>query len=150
MCTGKEVQGYLQVAVFRGQASAARALTTSCADRTASILLRAATGKFAPENISFPANLVTDCVANNNGAGVLLPDNRTLVQMQPLYVPEAGKPIIAWWHTGAPQPFPWTMDILGDGNLGAHGGSGLSAFGGSIRQGELLPGAPPINHGAWR
>jgi hypothetical protein len=105
-----------------------------------------ATGPFAPENISFPAQLVTDCVANNNGAGVLLPDDRTLVQMQPLYVPKAGGPIIAWWHTGAPQPFPWHVDILGDGNLGAHGGSGLSSFGGTIRQGELLPGAAPISH----
>ena len=105
-----------------------------------------ATGKFAPETIPIPADLVTDCVANNNGAGVLLPDNRTLVQMQPLYIPKAGGPIIAWFHTGAPQPFPWTMDILGDGNLGAHGGSGLSSFGGDIRLGELLPSSPAISH----
>ena len=93
-----------------------------------------------------PRTLVTDCVANNNGAGVLLPDNRTLVQMQPLYIPKAGGPIIAWYHTGAPQPFPWEIDILGDGALGAHGGSGLSSFGGAVRLGELLPGAPPIAH----
>ena len=105
-----------------------------------------AKGAFAPETIPIPADLVTDCVANNNGAGVLLPDNRTLVQMQPLYIPKAGGPIIAWYHTGAPQPFPWTVDILGDGNLGAHGGSGLSSFGGDIRLGELLPGSPPIAH----
>jgi len=26
------------------------------------------------------------------------------------------------------------------------GGSGLSSFGGAIRLGELLPGAPPIQH----
>ena len=103
-------------------------------------------GKIAPEQVPLPKTLVTDCVANNNGAGVLLPDNRTLVQMQPLYIPEAGGPLIAWYHTGAPQPFPWQVDILGDGALGAHGGSGLSSFGGSIRLGELLPGAPPIRH----
>jgi len=102
--------------------------------------------KRAPENISMPALLATDCVANNNGAGVLLPDNRTLVQMQPLYIPVAGGPIIAWWHTGAPQPFPWTVDILGDGALGAHGGSGLSSFGGTVRLGELLEASPPIAH----
>jgi hypothetical protein len=105
-----------------------------------------AQGKIAPEQVPLPRTLVTDCVANNNGAGVLLPDNRTLVQMQPLYIPKAGGPMIAWYHTGAPQPFPWQIDILGDGALGAHGGSGLSSFGGSIRLGELLPGAPPIRH----
>jgi hypothetical protein len=105
-----------------------------------------ATGKIAPQLLPIPPTLVTDCVANNNGAGLLLPDNRTLVQMQPLYIPKAGGPIIAWYHTGAPQPFPWEIDILGDGALGAHGGSGLSSFGGAVRLGELLPGAPPIAH----
>jgi hypothetical protein len=105
-----------------------------------------AKGKPAPITLPFPADVATDCVANNNGAGVLMPDNVTLVQMQPLYVPKAGGPIIAWYHTGAPQPFPWEMSILGDGALGAHGGSGLSSFGGAVRLGELLPGAPPIAH----
>ncbi len=106
----------------------------------------AAGGRAAPERLPFPADMQTDCVANNNGAGVLLPDNVTLVQMQPLYVAVAGGPIRAWYHTGAPQPFPWTVSILGDGALGAHGGSGLSSFGGAVRLGELLPGAPPIAH----
>lgn len=108
--------------------------------------LCSAKGKVAPEQLPIPPTLVTDCVANNNGAGLLLPDNRTLVQMQPLYIPKAGGPLTAWYHTGAPQPFPWHADILGDGALGAHGGSGLSSFGGSVRLGELLPGAPPIRH----
>jgi len=105
-----------------------------------------ATGKAAPQTLPIPPSLVTDCVANNNGAGLLLPDNRTLVQMQPLYIPKAGGPIVAWYHSGAPQPFPWEIDILGDGALGAHGGSGLSSFGGTVRLGELLPGAAPIAH----
>ena len=103
-------------------------------------------GAFAPESVSMPSAFVTDCVANNNGAGVLLPDQRTLVQMQPLYRGAAGGPITAWYHTGAPQPFPWHLDILDDGALGAHGGSGLSSFGGAIRLGELLPGAALIAH----
>jgi len=106
----------------------------------------AATGPLAPERLPFPADVATDCVANNNGAGLLLPDNETLVQMQPLYVAAAGGPVRAWWHAGAPQPFPWRVSILGDGALGAHGGSGLSSFGGAVRLGELLPGAPPIAH----
>jgi hypothetical protein len=106
-----------------------------------------AKGPFAPETIPIPADFVTDCVANNNAAGVLLPDNITLVQMQPLYRPTGGnEPIIAWYHTGCPQPFPWKMSILEDGNLGSHGGSGLSGLGGSIRSGEMQPNAPPISH----
>ena len=105
-----------------------------------------AKGKPAPITLPFPSAVVTDCVPNNNGAGVLMPDNVTLIQMQPLYVPKAGGPIIAWYHNGAPQPFPWEVSILGDGALGAHGGSGLSSFGGAVRLGELLPGAPPIAH----
>ena len=86
--------------------------------------------------------------SNNNAAAVLLPDRRTLVQMQPLYRCEPGSPILAKWGAdrGCPQTFPNTTDILGDGALGAHGGSGLSSIGGTIRMGELLPGAPPISH----
>ena len=38
------------------------------------------------------------------------------------------------------------MDLQGEGTTGAHGGSGLSAFGGSIRKGELNASAPPILH----
>jgi hypothetical protein len=98
------------------------------------------------QQLPLPHDFVTDCVANNNAAAVLLPDNDTLVQMQPLYRPSAGGPIVAWWHHGAPQPFPWSNSVHGDGALGAHGGSGLSAIGGAIRLGELLPGAPPIAH----
>lgn len=96
-------------------------------------------------SLPFPA-VATDCVPNNNGAALLLPDNRTLVQMQPLYRAETTGNFVAWYHTGAPQPFPWTVDVLGDGNLGAHGGSGLSSFGGTIRTGELLPATGPIRH----
>ena len=35
--------------------------------------------------ILLPTNFITDCVANNNGGGALMPDNRTLIQMQPIY-----------------------------------------------------------------
>jgi hypothetical protein len=96
--------------------------------------------------LPLPHGLVTDCVANNNGAGVLLPDNTTLVQMQPFYRPTPGGAFNAWYHTGAPQPFPWEVSILSDGALGAHGGSGLSSFGGSIRLGELNASTGPIRH----
>ncbi len=53
-----------------------------------------------------------------------MPDNITLVQMQPLYRMAAGTPILALWETGGPDPFPWAISILGGGALGAHGGSG--------------------------
>ena len=38
------------------------------------------------------------------------------------------------------------VDITGDGITGAHGGSGLSAIGGTLRVGELRPGGPPVRH----
>ena len=96
--------------------------------------------------VPLPNTLFTDCLPNNNAAAVLLPDNRTLLQMQPFYRPhtttrtgveDRDRPFMAWYHRGAPQDFPWELDILGGGALGAHGGSGLSALGGSLRLGEL-------------
>ena len=47
------------------------------------------------------------------------------------------------------QPHPLTVDITSSGPetaLGAHGGSGLSAIGGTIRLHEIEPDAPPIAH----
>eukprot|EP00940_MAST-03C_sp_MAST-3C-sp2_P001700 g1700.t1 len=88
--------------------------------------------------------------SNNNAMAVLLEDNVTLVQMQPAYrcgfYPD---PILARWGNitdGGPQRFANITSILGDGIGGAHGGSGLSSVGGTIRLGELLPDAPPIKH----
>eukprot|EP00039_Didymoeca_costata_P015349 m.259415 g.259415 ORF g.259415 m.259415 type:complete len:433 (-) comp16203_c0_seq6:4197-5495(-) len=88
--------------------------------------------------------------SNNNAMALLLPDNETIVQMQPVY--RCGfypTPLLARWgnHTdGGPQRFNNLTNILEDGAHGAHGGSGLSSIGGSIRLGELLPSSPPINH----
>ena len=88
--------------------------------------------------------------ANNNAMAVLLPDNETLLQMQPVY--RCGfypSPLLARWGNktdGGPQRFDNLTSIFGKGTGGAHGGSGLSSIGGSIRLGELLPGSPPINH----
>ena len=110
---------------------------------------------------------------NNNAMGVLLLDNRSLVQMQPAYRCAPGAPLLARFGNstdGCPQAFPNVSDILvcvtrppafataslkdhrdhlswaqGDGALGAHGGSGLSGVGGTIRLGELFSSAP-IGH----
>lgn len=87
--------------------------------------------------------------SNNNAMAILLPDNVTLVQTQPAYRCEPGGPLLGRWGNitdGCPQRFPNVTSILGDGALGAHGGSGLSGIGGTIRLGELQPDAPPIAH----
>ena len=70
----------------------------------------------------------------NMSAAVLKRDGRTLHQSQPFHRCEAGG--YATSHYVFPE-----MDILtGDGIQGAHGGSGLSSLGGTIRLGELVPG----------
>lgn len=104
------------------------------------------------QNISFPADFVTSCTGNNNAGAILLPDGESLLQIQPLYrapatppTLQADMPVVGWWHAGVPQQYPWVINITGDGALGAHGGSGLSSIGGTIRLGEMLrPG--PIQH----
>ena len=72
--------------------------------------------------------------------GVLLPDNVTIVQMQPAYRCNGSGPLLARFGNstdGCPQQFPNVTSILGDGALGSHGGSGLSGVGGTIRLGEV-------------
>lgn len=97
--------------------------------------------------VPLPDSFTTECGGGNNGMALLLPDNRTVLQMQPAFRLAAGTPLLALYHKGAPVPFPpWEGDIEGEGAWGAHGGSGLSAIGGTIRSGELSPGAPPLRH----
>ena len=78
-------------------------------------------------------------VPNNNGnasAVFLQSDGRTLIQMQPFTRCTAGG--AGTTLTGA-SDFP-PVDLYGDGIRGSHGGSGLSAIGGTLRMGELRPG----------
>ena len=86
----------------------------------------------------------------NNAMALLLADNTTLVQMQPAYrCGHYPAPLLARWGNatdGGPQRFDNVTSILAEGTYGAHGGSGLSSIGGTIRLGELLPGSPPIAH----
>lgn len=114
------------------------------------------TGKVV-STIRLPANFTTASdggrsvanQSNNNAMGILLLDNVTIVQMQPAYRCAAGSPLLARFGNktdGCPQQFPNVTSVFGDGALGSHGGSGLSAVGGTIRAGELLPSSPPINH----
>jgi hypothetical protein len=71
---------------------------------------------------------------NKNSAGVfLMSDKRTIVQVQPVARCTAGYP-------GTAMAKFANVDLYGTGITGAHGGSGLSSIGGSIRMGELRPG----------
>ena len=82
------------------------------------------------------------CAGGNMAMGLLLPDNATLLQMQPAFrAPAPGAPLLAQFNKGCPVAFPLNVSILGDDPRGAHGGSGLSSIGGTVRAGELLPGA---------
>lgn len=105
----------------------------------------AITGPLAT-HVPFPADVMTGGQEQNNAMGLLLPDNVTLIQAQPFYRCAEGGPVLAQYQSGCPVPFPWVTSILDDGAWGAHGGSGLSAVGGTVRSGELNATAPPITH----
>jgi chitodextrinase len=83
----------------------------------------------------FPTNYVVPNSLGNNAAVFLMPDNRTLIHTQPITRCVAGGPATALLTFNA-------VDIYGDGRYGSHGGSSLSAIGGSIRLGEFRPGIP--------
>jgi hypothetical protein len=65
-------------------------------------------------------------------AAIMLPDKRTMYQTQPFHRCVAGSYATSHYEYDK-------VDIYGDGRLGAHGGSGLSSLGGTIRKGELVP-----------
>ena len=90
-----------------------------------------------------PANFyLADAQGNstpNNCAAFLMPDGRTIRQLEPCCRLETGNArIVGWLHSE-------DQDIFGDGIKGTHYGSGLSAIGGSIRKGELTS-DEPIKH----
>jgi len=86
-----------------------------------------------------PRNFTVANDGNNYSTAILLPDGNTIVQGQPLCRCEVGGSVTSLYK--APSV---TLD--GDGQLGAHGGSGLSSMGGTLRMGELVPGGQPIRH----
>ena len=73
----------------------------------------------------------------NECAAFLMPDGRTLVQLEPTCRVEPSGPIVGYPRFGE--------DLYGIGIYGTHWGSGLSALGGSVRRGELT-GPGPIRH----
>ncbi|MBQ2704678.1 MAG: hypothetical protein IJF58_03925 [Clostridia bacterium] len=75
----------------------------------------------------------------NNCAAFLMPDGRTIRQLEPCCRLETGNArIVGYLHDE-------DQDIFGEGIKGTHYGSGLSAIGGSIRKGELTS-DEPIKH----
>ncbi len=75
----------------------------------------------------------------NNCAAFLMPDGRTIRQLEPCCRLETGNArIVGYLHDE-------DQDIYGEGIKGTHYGSGLSAIGGSIRLGELTS-DEPIRH----
>ncbi|MDD7969382.1 hypothetical protein [Actinomycetospora lemnae] len=86
-----------------------------------------------------PAGYVLPSDNKNQSAAILGPDRRTVINVQPLARCAAGGPATSIVY------FPDT-DLYGPGIDGAHGGSGLSALGGSIRLGELRPGQEGPRH----
>ncbi|MCS0658995.1 hypothetical protein [Massilia terrae] len=83
--------------------------------------------------VPMPSSYVVPNSTLNSSASFLLKDGRTIVQTQPLARCTAGAP-------GTAMAKFANVDLFGTGITGAHGGSGLSAIGGSIRLGELRPG----------
>lgn len=91
-------------------------------------------------NVPIPTGYVVGKNTNTNAAAVVLQaDRRTLVHMQPFARCNAGGSATSY-VTFKP------VDIYGDGQSGAHGGSGLSVIGGSIRVGELRPNKQAPRH----
>ncbi len=74
----------------------------------------------------------------NNCTAFLMPDGRTIKQLEPACRLGTGNThIVGWLYDD--------VDIYGEGIGGTHYGSGLSAIGGSIRKGELIS-DEPIKH----
>ncbi|WP_319423574.1 hypothetical protein [Pleurocapsa sp. FMAR1] len=91
--------------------------------------------------IRFPKDqLVADASPSstpNNVASILQPDGETVVAVAPLARTKPGDSVYGWYYG--------EENIYGTGITGAHGGSGLSGLGGSIRLGELSD-SEPIRH----
>ncbi len=91
-----------------------------------------------PDNLIVPDATLNPYSTPNNAAAFLMPDGKTLVQLEPLARTQPGGPIYGYHYTP-------DVNIYGDGIGGSHFGSGLSAIGGSIRLGELES-SEPIDH----
>ena len=69
----------------------------------------------------------------NHSAAILMPDWETFYQTQPFDKCEEGSVAYSMYK------YP-SVSMFSDGTEGAHGGSGLSSIGGTVRLGEVVPG----------
>ncbi len=91
-----------------------------------------------PDDLIVPDATTQPYSTPNNASAFLMPDGKTLVQLEPLARCQRGGSIYGW-------PYYPNIDIYGEGIGGAHFGSGLSAIGGSVRKRELTSNQP-IRH----
>ncbi len=70
----------------------------------------------------------------NMSAAILMPDGQTIRQTQPFHVCGRGGAVTSQYR------FPDESIGVGGGIAGAHGASGMSSIGGTVRVGELVPG----------
>jgi hypothetical protein len=89
--------------------------------------------------VPIPSGFTVPTDNDNASAAFLAADGRTVVSTQPLARCTAGGPATSYIR------YP-DADLYGDGIAGAHGGSGMSSLGGSIRVGELRPGQVGPKH----
>jgi hypothetical protein len=90
-------------------------------------------------SVPMPSNFIVPNAGTNASAAFLAADQRSIIQTQPLARCTAGAAATSYIK------FP-SVDIKGDGIAGSHGGSGMSAIGGSIRVGEMRPGSQGPKH----
>lgn len=83
-------------------------------------------------NAPIPDNYIVPDSNGNNPAAILMADGRTIKQCQPFTRCAPTGPATAMVVFD-------DEDIYGQGITGAHGGSGLSSLGGTLRLGELRP-----------
>lgn len=84
--------------------------------------------------VPIPGDFIADPpYTPNMSAAILDADGQTIHQTQPFHRCAGSD------HPTSMVNYP-SVDIYGDGIEGAHGGSGMSSIGGTIRLGELVPG----------
>lgn len=90
-------------------------------------------------SVPMPTDFTAPHDNKNSTAAFLRADGRTVVQTEPFTRCSAG---------GSATSFVVMppVDLYGDGIRGAHGGSGLSTLGGTLRVGELRPGGDAPRH----
>jgi hypothetical protein len=84
-------------------------------------------------SVPIPADFTVPSDGHNDALAVVMPDGQTVIQAQPFARCSPGGPATSL----ALAP---SANLYTNGILGAHGGSGLSSLGGTIRLNQLVPG----------